>query len=97
MEEFRPLLVERLTVEVFRQRVIRSQDFRAGGPTGGVLFSDAARRRLLDRWEHQLLRPVLHRASGRKVTYRRAIELQARLLASAITRDAVTYSAMTWR
>ncbi len=99
MEEFRPLLIERLVLEVFRQRVITAEHFRPDS-SGAVLFTDDARRRFVDRWEHQMLREVLHPASDRKVTYRRAIELQARQVASILVasgRSNKEYRGMVWR
>ena len=96
MEEFRPLLVERLVIELFRKRILNTEQFKMDG-TGAMLFIEAARRRFLDAWEEQMLRETLHPGSDRKVTFRRAIELQARQVAVILTGSPKTYRGMIWR
>jgi CRISP-associated protein Cas1 len=96
MEEFRPLLVDRLVIELFRKRILNPEQFRADG-TGAMLFTEAARRKFLDAWETQMLRETLHPGSDRKVTFRRAIELQARQVAVILTGSPKPYRGMVWR
>lgn len=60
------------------------------------LLNDGARRRYLDGFERRLLTHTTHRTSGRRVSYRTAITLQARLLAAHL-QGRGDYEPITWR
>jgi CRISPR/Cas system-associated endonuclease Cas1 len=88
--------VERLVLELFKKQAITDDQFITAA-NGAKLFTSAARRRFLDHWETQMLRTVHHGASERKVTYRLALELQARQVAACLLAPKRLYVGMTWR
>ncbi len=96
MEEFRPLIVDTVVLDMFRRKMLTNGHFRHEG--NAVLLNDAARKKFLDRFERRMLTPAFHSGSGKKVTYRRMLLLQARNLARAIEhRRPRLYEPVWWR
>ncbi|WP_029214728.1 CRISPR-associated endonuclease Cas1 [Kallotenue papyrolyticum] len=94
MEEFRPVLVDSVVVQVCRDGTLTPALFsRSDDAERPVVLEDAGKRRFIEAFEARLRREVLHpegsdSAPG-QVSYRRCIELQARRLARAIQQGSV--------
>ncbi|MGH2458614.1 MAG: type I-D CRISPR-associated endonuclease Cas1d [Chloroflexota bacterium] len=89
MEEFRPLIVDSVVLRMLNNHELKPDDFV--DELGSYRLTDAARRRFLQRYEERLTDEIAHPTFGYKATYRRCLELQARLLAKALTGDIPDY------
>ncbi len=89
MEEFRAPVVDALVAAVIHRRVVTPDDFETE-PTGCRL-KPGARRAFIEQYERKLADEVTHPALGQRVTHRRAVELQARILAKHLTGELDAY------
>jgi CRISPR-associated protein Cas1 len=90
MEEFRPILVDRLTVRLFNLRQLTNKDFETD-MAGGVLMKDAGRRLLLHEYQESKHEEILHPFLNQKVRYGLLPLMQARLLSKAIRGEMSDY------
>lgn len=89
MEEFRPLVAESTVINCINNRVITDKDFVRAGQA--VNLSVAGRKRFFQTYEQRMSSLITHPLFDYKVSYRRALELQARLLAKAMTGEIAEY------
>lgn len=94
-EEFRPLLADSTCITLFNQGEVKSKDFikRARG----VALTSSGRRSVLSGWERRLKQSVTHPIFEYTVSYRRIIELQARLLRALVLGEITAYQPFTTR
>ncbi|MCC6930374.1 MAG: CRISPR-associated endonuclease Cas1 [Gemmatimonadaceae bacterium] len=94
-EEFRPLVGDSVTLNVFNQGEVVEKDFvrRARG----VALSPTGRRAVISAYERRMNQTVTHPMFGYVVSYRRVVELQARLLRAVLMGEAEHYRAFTTR
>lgn len=78
MEEFRPLIADSTVLNVVNNNILDAKDFQLNGT--GVALGDRARRKFIQAYEKRMTQEVVHPVFGYRVSYRRIIELQARLL-----------------
>jgi len=91
-EEFRPVLVDSLVLQVLNSRILTAADFERRGEPEGVYMSRTALSRFIEQYERRLLTKLRRAgASSEEVTYRRVIELQARLLAAVVQKKRAGY------
>jgi len=83
VEEFRGPVVDSVVQLVINKRMVRPNDFEAGRQ-GGIYLSDRGLRKFLRQYTHRLNTEILHPYYGRRLTYQRVFEVQARLLAKTI-------------
>jgi CRISPR-associated protein Cas1 len=83
--------VDSLVLSVFHRRVLRADHFQHDPATGGVRLRDDGRRIFLREYELRMLTLFRHDASGERVSYRRALVLQAEQLARVLRFPGVTY------
>lgn len=95
MEEFRALLVDSTVLRVVAERRVTPGDFQR--EMQGITMRPTARRVLLQALDQRREEEVTHPVFGYKVSYRRAIELQARVLARVLEGEAERYIALTTR
>lgn len=79
MEEFRPLVADNVVLSVLNNREIQPQDFQES--LGAYRLFEDGRKRFLQAFERKMATEFTHPVFNYRCTYRRAIELQARLLA----------------
>lgn len=89
MEEFRPLVAESTVLSCINNRVITEKDFVRAGQA--VNLSAPGRKRFFQMYEQRMNSLLTHPLFDYKVSYRRALELQARLLAKALTGEIEQY------
>jgi CRISPR-associated protein Cas1 len=94
MEEFRPLVADNLVLAVTNNREIQRKDFTES--LGAYRLSDAARKGFLQAFERKMTDEFKHPVFDYRCTYRRAIELQARLLARHL-QEGVSYQPLVLR
>ncbi|MGH2771329.1 MAG: CRISPR-associated endonuclease Cas1, partial [Actinomycetota bacterium] len=96
VEEFRPLLVDTVVLELFRRRILTSESFRRDQEKA-VYLKDGPRRTFLAAFEERLLTRFAHVPSGTRTSYRRGVLLQARQLAGLVLGYADEYRPVSWR
>jgi CRISPR-associated endonuclease Cas1/CRISPR-associated protein Cas4 len=79
MEEFRPLVADSVVLGAVNTGVVQRGDFVERG--GAVALSDSGRARFLHAYERRMDELVTHPLFGYRISYRRVLEVQARLLA----------------
>lgn len=85
LEEFRPLVVDRLVLRLIRDRHVSPTDFvRTGQPRRPVMLTPGASETFLLAYETEMGRKTFHPASGQSHPYRRCVELQARQIAGVV-------------
>lgn len=95
MEEFRPLIADSVVLTAINNRMLGPGDFVRAGDA--VNLTSAGRKRFLFAYEKRMSDIVTHPVFDYKVSYRRAIELQCRLLARTLTGDIERYIPFTTR
>jgi CRISPR-associated protein Cas1 len=94
-EEFRPLLADSCVLTLLNTREIGPSDFIVRA--GAVTLTPDGRRTVLRAWERRMTTAVQHPVFGYHVTYRRAAELQARVLAAYLTGELPAYEPLVTR
>lgn len=89
MEEFRALVADSVVLTAINTRVIGPGDFVQAGDS--VNLSPAGRKRFFTAYEQRLNATIVHPVFDYQVSYRRALELQARLLAKHLTGEIEAY------
>jgi CRISPR-associated protein Cas1 len=89
MEEFRPLIAESAVLSAINNRMINEKDFVRAGQS--VNLSAAGRRQFFQAYEARMNHLITHPVFEYKVTYRRALELQCRMLARYLTGEIEQY------
>ncbi|HMV68456.1 MAG TPA: CRISPR-associated endonuclease Cas1 [Myxococcota bacterium] len=90
MEEFRPIIADSVVLNAINNEVVRLDDFRCH-PTG-VQLEPEGKKRFLRVLERRLDELVTHPTLGTRLSYRRMLELQARLLGKALLREVDRYA-----
>lgn len=89
MEEFRPLIAESVVLQVLNVGSVGSDDFDV--QRVGTFLRDAGRRAFIRAFERRLAEEATHPAFGTRLSYRRILEVQARLVAKAVTGEIPEY------
>ncbi len=79
MEPFRPILADSTVIQVINNGEVKADGFVAAGPA--VNLKPHARRAFIAAYERRLDQEVTHPVFGYRVSMRRLLEVQARLLA----------------
>lgn len=96
IEEFRPLIVDQVVVQLFRARALTSKHGTTTAGKPGVLLTKAGKEALLAAYERRMLTRVKN-ASDFAGSWRRQLYRQAQRLASAIAGDDLAYVGLSWR
>jgi CRISPR-associated protein Cas1 len=94
-EEFRPLVGDSVVVNAINNGEVGADDFieRAGG----VSLTTRGRRSVVACYERRMDTEILHPVFKYRVTYRRVMEVQARLLAAVLMGEVESYRPMVTR
>ena len=95
MEEFRPLVADSIVLTLINNHALQAGDFEE--ELGTCRLRPAGRRRFYEQFEERLSTEIEHPVFGYKVTYRRCLELQVRLLAKWLEGDIQAYPPFTVR
>ncbi len=95
MEEFRPIVADSVVLSVINNGIVGPDDF-AGG-VNAVNLRSAGRARFIRAYERRMDELVTHPVFGYRISYRRVIEVQARLLARLLLGDLDAYPAFRTR
>jgi CRISP-associated protein Cas1 len=89
MEEFRPILADSTVISAINNGVLGSSDFISH--LTGVALRPAGRRRFMLAYERRMDQLVTHPVFGYRVSYRRVLEVQARLFGRFLLGEIPTY------
>ncbi len=95
MEEFRPIIVDSVVLSLLNNRQLSPGDFTR--ELNSYRITEATRRLFLETFEERMQEVITHPVFNYKVTYRRCIELQARLLGKYLTGEVAEYTPFTVR
>jgi CRISP-associated protein Cas1 len=82
MEEFRPIVADSVVLSALNNGVVQFDDFV--DVVGSVSLSDRGRKRFIQTYEQRMDQEIVHPVFGYRVSYRRVLEVQARLLGRAL-------------
>ncbi len=94
-EEFRPLVADSAVITVLNNGQLAERDFVRRG--GAVSLTAEGRRTVITAYEARLAHEVQHPLFGYRISYRRAFEVQARLLGAVLLGEIASYSPMVTR
>jgi CRISPR-associated protein Cas1 len=95
MEEFRPLIADSVALNVINNGVLTPDDFIRRGPAAAM--TDTGRKKFLRAYEARLDTLITHPIFGYKISYRRVLEVQVRLLGRVLLGEIPEYPAFTTR
>ena len=95
MEEFRPILADSVVITLINNRRIKPEDFTQSH--GGWYLKPHRRKVFYAAYETRKNETITHPVFKYKLTFRRAIELQVRLLAKYLTGEIEQYTPLTIR
>jgi CRISPR-associated protein Cas1 len=95
MEEFRPLIADSVVLQVINNGEVQNGDFVKRGDA--VALTQDGRRKFFLAYERRMSHLVTHPIFGYRLSYRRLLEVQARLLARYLTGELQTYDGFRTR
>lgn len=95
MEEFRPIIADSVVLTLINNGMLHERDFVRAGEA--VNLTASGRKAFFFAYEKRINSPVTHPIFGYQVSYRRAMELQFRLLARVLTGEIEQYLPFTTR
>jgi CRISPR-associated endonuclease Cas1 len=96
MEELRPTIVDAVVLRCVTTGMIKPEDFETV-PDRGCLMTDRARHTYLAAYERRMLTLFTHAGTGRRVSYRVGLGLQAKALARTLVDSARSYHPIRWK
>jgi CRISPR-associated protein Cas1 len=88
-EEFRPVIAESVVITAVNNGEVKASDFVTRA--GGVALTPDGRRAVLGAYERRLSHEIRHPLFGYTITYRRTLEVQARLLGAYLLGEVPAY------
>ena len=95
MEEFRPVLADRLVLTLINRRQVAARDFEAK-ETGAVYLTERGRRTVIEAWQKRKQEIAQHPFVGERASWGFFPHFQARLLARHLRGDLNAYPAFLW-
>ena len=90
MEEFRPILADRLALTLINRRQLTATDFTER-PGGAVLLNDAGRKKVVVAYQERKQEEITHQVMEQKMPLGLVPHIQARLLARHLRGDLPAY------
>jgi CRISPR-associated protein Cas1 len=95
MEEFRPLVADSVVLTAVNNGEVKPDDFIS--TMGSVALTAAGRTRFIGVYERRMSQEMTHPVFGYKISYRRVLEVQARLLGRYIMGELPDYPSFLTR
>jgi CRISPR-associated protein Cas1 len=95
MEEFRPLIADSVVLTAVNNEEIKAKDFIA--TLGAVALTASGRSRFIEVYERRMSQEIVHPVFGYTISYRRTLEVQARLLGRYLAGEIPEYPSFTTR
>lgn len=94
-EEFRPLLADSTVIQLINNGEVRPNHFTRR--SGGCQLDRDGRRAVINAYERRMAHEIKHPVFGYRVNYRRALDVQGRILAAYLTGELPEYTPFTTR
>lgn len=94
-EEFRPLVVDSMVISLVNNRELGGGDFVVRA--GGVSLTPGGRRTVIRAFERRLDTEIRHPIFGYRISYRRVLEVQSRLLGAQLMGEIPEYTPFVTR
>jgi len=95
MEPFRPLIADSVVIGAINNGIVRASDFTTR--VGAVRLGQAGRKRFIQAYERRMDELVTHPVFGYRISYRRVLEVQARLLGRLLSGELQEYPSFVTR
>lgn len=95
MEEFRPIIADSVVLTTVNNEIVTPNDFTTLAKACSL--SEPARKRFIQAYERRMDQTVTHPIFGYAISYRRLLELQARLLSRVLLGEIEEYPAFLTR
>ncbi|CBE69808.1 MAG: CRISPR-associated endonuclease Cas4/Cas1 [Candidatus Methylomirabilis oxygeniifera] len=95
MEEFRSLIGDSVVLMAVNNGEVRPQDFIS--IAGSVSLTPSGRTRFIEAYERRMSQEISHPIFGYRISYRRVLEVQARLLGRYLAGEIPEYPSFTTR
>ena len=95
MEEFRPIIADSVAFKLFNKKELMDEDFIKTGI--GISLTAEAKRKVVSGYEQRMQMEIVHPIFGYKASYRRVLEIQARLLSRVLSGELSEYPAFIIR
>jgi CRISPR-associated endonuclease Cas1 len=95
MEEFRPLIADSVAITLFNNEELKEGDFVKSSL--GINMTPSARKATVKAYERRINSEVTHPIFGYTISYRRVLEVQARLLGRALAGEIPEYPPLMTR
>ena len=89
MEEFRPIIADSVVLSAINNGVVKLEDFVHSGTA--VALKPAGRKRFIQAFERRMDELVTHSVFGYRISYRRVLDVQARLFARYLCGEIDTF------
>lgn len=96
MEEFRPLLADRMALTLINRQQVTARDF-CRSDSGGWVLEERPRRDVLKAWQERKQDEITHPFLGERMPMGLIPHMQARLLARHLRGDYDAYPAFVWK
>ena len=90
MEEFRPVIADSVAFTLFNRNELKETDFITTGI--GISLAPEAKRKVIAGYEMRLQKEIIHPVFGYKISYRRVLEVQARILSRVLSGELKDYT-----
>jgi len=95
MEPFRPILADSAVIYAINNNMVKPRDFVKG--IDSVTMKPEARKAVIQAYEKRMEQLITHPVFDYRISYRRVLEVEARLLSRFISGELETYSCFTTR
>lgn len=95
MEEFRPLIADSVVLTAINNGEVQAGDWIER--LGSVSLTPEGRRRFIEVYERRMSQEITHPVFGYQISYRRVLEVQARLLGRYLAGEIPEYPSFTTR
>jgi CRISPR-associated protein Cas1 len=96
VEEFRPVLADRLVLSLINKRQVQANGFKKS-ETGAILMDDETRKTVLTAYQERKQETITHPFLGEETALGMLVHLQARLLSRFLRSDLDAYPPFIWR
>jgi CRISP-associated protein Cas1 len=96
MEEFRPVMVDRLVLSLINRQQVKPAGFEVD-PGGGIRMNEATRKEIVAAYQKRKQEEITHPYLNEKMTSGLVPHIQARLLARHLRRDSDAYPPFAWK
>lgn len=95
MEEFRPVIADSTALMLFNKKELEEDHFIKTGI--GVSLTPEGKKKVVAAYEKRMQMEIIHPLFGYKISYRRVLEVQARLLSRVLSGELKEYPAFVIR